>query len=110
AVRFLVFHDDAEMTRQAADYEFLSKLATEGGGKFHQADELKQFLHDLPNVPLAQLRGKAKLWPDWKRTPVSFSGRDQAAALAGSGILACFLLFVGLLCGEWFLRRYWGLV
>ena len=38
------------------------------------------------------------------------TGRDQFVTLAGSGILVSFVLFVTLLCLEWFLRRYWGLV
>src|SRR5262249_11556723 len=32
--RFLIYQDDAEMSRQAADHDFLIKLANAGGGKF----------------------------------------------------------------------------
>jgi uncharacterized membrane protein len=109
-VRFMVYQDDSEMARQAADHLFLTNLANAGGGKFHQAEELKQFLKELSSAPLPQSRQKAKLWPDWRRSPPSRAARDQAVSLASSGILGCFLLFVGLLCLEWFLRRYWGLV
>jgi uncharacterized membrane protein len=109
-VRFLVYQDEAEMARQAADHDFLEKLANAGGGKFHLAEDLKTFLKDLAEQPLPQAKPKAKLWPDWRRTPPSRSAGDQAVALAGSGILASYLLFVVLLCLEWFLRRYWGLV
>jgi hypothetical protein len=98
------------MARQAADHEFLAKLANAGGGKFHQAEEFRQFIRDLVSRPLPGNKAKSKLWPDWRRNPTSRAGADQLAALAGSGILACFLLFVFLLCSEWFLRRYWGLV
>jgi uncharacterized membrane protein len=108
--RFVVYQDEAEMSRQAADHEFLNKLANAGGGKFHMAEDLKTFLKDLVTQPLPQNKPKSKLWPDWRRTPPSRTAGDQAAALAGSGILACFLLFVVVLCLEWFLRRYWGLV
>src|SRR5207253_10509270 len=108
--RFVIYQDDAEMTRQAADHEFLTKLASAGGGRFHQAEDLKTFLKDLASIPLPQGKQKAKLWPDWRRHPQSRSPGDQLAALADSGILVCFLLFVSLLCLEWFLRRFWGLV
>jgi uncharacterized membrane protein len=108
--RFMIYQDDAEMSRQAADHEFLAKLANAGGGKFHQAEELKQFLKDYLTQPLPQNKPKAKLWPDWRRNPASQLAGDQMNALTHSGILACFLLFVSLLCLEWFFRRRWGLV
>jgi uncharacterized membrane protein len=108
--RFVVYQDDAEMARQAADHEFLAKLANASGGKSHQADELKTFLRELASQALPQGKAKAKLWPDWRRTPPSRSAGDQFTTLATSGILWCFLLFVLVLCLEWFLRRLWGLV
>jgi len=108
--RFMIYQDDAELARQAADHEFLAKLASAGGGKFHQGEELKQFLKDYAGRPLPQNTPKAKLWPDWRRNPSSSSLQDQFSALSHSGILACFLLFVSLLCLEWFFRRQWGLV
>jgi hypothetical protein len=107
---FLVFQDDAEMARQGADHEFLEKLAAAGGGSFHQAVDLPMFLKDLAAQSTPQTRIKARPWPDWRKTPSSRSGSAQLAALTGSGILFCFLLFVTLLCAEWFLRRIWGLV
>ena len=106
----MIYQDDAELARQAADHEFLAKLASAGGGKFHQGEELKQFLKDYAGRPLPQNTPKAKLWPDWRRNPSSSSLQDQFSALSHSGILACFLLFVSLLCLEWFFRRQWGLV
>jgi uncharacterized membrane protein len=108
--RFVVYQDNAEMSRQAADHEFLTKLAHAGGGKFHQAEEFRQFLKDLETQPLAQGKPKARLWPDWRRNPPSRAVADQAVTLVSSGILACFMLFVSLISLEWFLRRYWGLV
>ncbi|HEV3448186.1 MAG TPA: glutamine amidotransferase [Gemmataceae bacterium] len=108
--RFVIYQDDAEMTRQAADHDFLAKLASAGGGKFHQADELRSFLKELTSMPLPQGKQKARLWPDWRRHPASNSAGDQFLALAGSGILLCFLFFVLVLCLEWLLRRVWGLV
>ncbi len=108
--RFLVYQDEAEMVRQAADHDFLTKLAQAGGGQFHRAEELSQFLQELQTQPLAHARPKAKLWPDWRRTPPSKAPADQLRTLAASGILACFVLFIFVLCLEWFLRRRWGLV
>jgi uncharacterized membrane protein len=108
--RFLIYQDEAEMARPAADHEFLTRLAQAGGGTFHRAEELPRFLEELRALPPPQSRPKAKLWPDWRRSPPSSSVRDQVAALAGSGILLAFVLFVGLLSVEWGLRRYWGLV
>src|SRR5262249_29216108 len=109
-IRFMVYQDEAEMARPGADHEFLTKLANAGGGKFNSPEQLIPCLKDVRPTPLPQNRLKAKLWPDWRRMPASRSAKDQWGALAGSGILVCFVLFVSLLCLEWFLRRYWGLV
>jgi uncharacterized membrane protein len=100
SARFLVYQDDAEMTRRAADHEFLKRLAAAGGGKFHagEDEELARYLHDLPLQPLAGWRPKANLWPDWRR------------ASLGGFLPAFFLTFVGLVSLEWFLRRRWGMV
>ena len=51
--RFLVYRDDTELLRQAADHDFLTKLATAGGGKFYRADELPKFLRELAERPSA---------------------------------------------------------
>jgi uncharacterized membrane protein len=98
-VRFLVSQDDAEMTRRAADHEFLKRLAAAGGGKFHPGDEeeLARYLRDLPSQPLGGLRPKPNLWPDWRRAGTS-------------AFLPAFLLvFVALVSLEWFFRRRWGM-
>jgi uncharacterized membrane protein len=98
SARFLVYQSDTEMVRRAADHEFLAKLANSGGGKFHKAEDLLVFLKDLANQPSAQAKPKTDLWPDWRRSSLS-------------GFRVSFLLlFTGLLCLEWFFRRYWGMV
>ena len=97
-VRFLVSQDNAEMARRAADHEFLRKLASTGGGRFHRADELARFLQELQTQPLPQGGPKAELWPDWRRNSLS------------GFLVGFFLVFVALLSLEWFLRRRWGLV
>jgi hypothetical protein len=96
--RFLVYRDDTELLRQAADHDFLTKLATAGGGKFHRADDLPKVLRDLEKTAPAAGRQKAAYWPDWRR------------ATLGGFLPALFVLFVAVLGLEWGLRRYWGMV
>lgn len=98
SARFLIYQDDAEMVRQAADHEFLSKLANAGGGKAYRAEDLPRVLQELQTQTLPQLKPKTERWPDWRT-----SGRSDFLGLF-------FLLFVSVLCCEWFLRRYWGMV
>lgn len=109
-VRFLVYQDDAERLRPAADHDFLTKLANTGGGKFHRAEDLAPFLQQLASQPLPQGQTKAKVWPDWRRSPTSGGAGEQLNSLVGSGILLSFGLFVTVLATEWLLRRWWGLV
>jgi uncharacterized membrane protein len=96
--RFLVYQDDAEMVRRAADHDFLKRLASTGGGEFLRPEELEGYLEKLGSQPIVENRPKTNTWPDWKQTRTS-------------GFLGTYLLlFVGLLSLEWFLRRRWGLV
>jgi uncharacterized membrane protein len=98
ALRFLVYDEDVEMQRRAADHEFLKKLSSAGGGKFHQADQLLGFFRELQNQPDAGLRPKLNLYPNWRTTELSpFLG-------------LFFVLFVLVVSGEWLLRRRWGMV
>lgn len=97
AARFLVYQDEAELLRRAADHDFLQKLAAAGGGRFHRLDELAAFLQELEKQQSGALRPKVALWPDWRRA-------GSSGALGGF-----FLLFVAVLSAEWFLRRRWGL-
>jgi uncharacterized membrane protein len=98
AARFLVYQDDAEMVRRAADHDFLKKLASTGGGAFLRPEELQGYLEKLRSQPLAEDRPKLNAWPEWRRNTLS------------NFLVAYFLLFVALLSLEWFLRRRWGLV
>jgi hypothetical protein len=94
----LIYQDDTELLRQAADHDFLTKLAAAGGGKFHRADELPKFLQELEKHAPAPGRLKAKYWPDWRRTTL------------GGFLPLLFVLFVAVLGLEWGLRRWWGMV
>jgi hypothetical protein len=97
--RFLVYHDETELAQQAADHQFLRDLATEGGGQFHRAEELETVLDQLEQrLPISNPTLTAQLHPNWR--PNQLSGF----------LVGYFLLFVFLICLEWFLRRSWGLV
>jgi uncharacterized membrane protein len=99
SARFLVYQDTAEMARQAADHEFLARLANTGGGKALRAEDLPRFLQEMVSQPLAQgQRAKTELYPDWRRNRMSFF------------LPTFFLVFVAVIGLEWFLRRSWGLV
>jgi uncharacterized membrane protein len=110
--KFLVYAEDLESLRPAADHEFLKNLAAAGGGTAYVGgeDRMSDFLERLLAEPLLPSRARAELWPDWRRTPVGDSAGEQLAALWTSGLLLAFFLFVMLLSLEWFLRRRWGMV
>jgi uncharacterized membrane protein len=97
-MRFLAYQDDVEMQREAANYDFLRDLATESGGEFHeQASDLAPFLRKLVEKTVPATAGNARTWPQWRRNTLS------------PFLVTFFLLFVGVLCLEWGMRRYWGL-
>jgi uncharacterized membrane protein len=96
--RFLVYRDDTELLRQAADHDFLRKLATAGGGRFYRADELLKVLKEMERVNPDAGRQKPVYWPDWRRPSL------------GGFLPGLFIAFVIVLGLEWGLRRYWGLV
>ena len=112
AAHFLGYAQDRETMRPAADHEFLTKIADTSGGRFALADERKlaSLLEEFLQQREMQPRAKVNHWPDWRGNPTSDSTGDQLAALWNSTALVCFVLFVGLLCTEWYLRRRWGLV
>lgn len=98
SAHFIVYDEDIEMTRRAADHDFLKKLASAGGGDFHLAEELPAFLRRLQSENLARNKTKMIFRPDWRTT-----GRS-------SFLMTYFMLFVATLSVEWFLRRRWGMV
>ena len=54
SARFIVYDEDIEMSRRAADHDFLKKLAAAGGGDFHRVEELPAFLRRMQTENLAQ--------------------------------------------------------
>jgi hypothetical protein len=110
--RFEAIAEDAENQRPAANHKFLEDVAGAGGGAFRIAtkDELLQLLNDLRDKTAAPGWVQTDVWPNWKAGPATDSPFDQLGALWHSGALVCFMLFGLLICTEWFLRRWWGLV
>jgi uncharacterized membrane protein len=98
AAHFIVYDEDLERTRRAADHDFLKKLAAAGGGDFHRIEELPAFLRRMQTEGLSRNKPKMVLRPDWRTTgPSSF-------------LMIFFVLFVATLSSEWLLRRRWGMV
>jgi uncharacterized membrane protein len=98
SAHFIVYDEDIEMTRRAADHDFLKKLAAAGGGDFHRIEELPAFLRGMQSENLSRNKPKMILRPDWRTT-----GRS-------SFLMIFFVLFVTTLSVEWLLRRRWGMV
>jgi uncharacterized membrane protein len=98
SAHFIVYDEDIEMTRRAADHDFLKKLASAGGGDFHRVEELPAFLRRMQSEGSARIKPKMLLRPDWRTT-----GRS-------SFLMIFFALFVTSLSLEWSLRRRWGMV
>ena len=97
SAHFIVFDEDVEMMRRAADHDFLKKLASAGGGEFHRVEELPAFLRRMQTENLARHKPKLTLRPDWRTT-----GRSPF-------LLSFFVSFVACLSIEWLLRRRWGM-
>ncbi len=98
SARFIVYDEDIELSRRAADHDFLKKLAAAGGGDFHRVEELPAFLRRMQTENLARNKPKLTLRPDWRT-----SSRSAFFPLF-------FVMFVMLLSIEWLLRRRWGMV
>ena len=109
--RFFVTEEDRESLRLAADHDFLEQLAKATHGGFARAEErtVNQLLDEL-QAAKAPATTRTHHWPDWKRPPDCDSIRSQLAALWQSTALACVVIYVFVLCLEWFLRRRWGMV
>jgi uncharacterized membrane protein len=98
SAHFIVYDEDVEMRRRAADPDFLKKLAAAGGGDSHRIEEFPSFLRRLEGENLARNKPKLLLRPDWRTTARS------------SFLMLFFLVFVMTISIEWLLRRRWGMV
>ncbi|HUT93153.1 MAG TPA: glutamine amidotransferase [Thermoguttaceae bacterium] len=89
--RFLVIEQDLELDNAAADATMLESLAAMTGGRSLVPEELPDLIERLAqDAEGLEVRTETKrpLWDTW----------------------AFFLLLVGLLAAEWYLRKRWGLV
>jgi uncharacterized membrane protein len=96
--RVIVFQDDTELLRPAADHDFMARIAQASGGDAKLGDELPQYLADLAGKPLTGVGLKVRYLPDWRSTRL------------GAFPPMLFMIFVLLLGLEWGLRRWWGMV
>lgn len=113
SARFLAYAEDIETLRPAADHDLLIKLAQAGGGRFRLAEEraFLQLLEELQTDSSRQPGRAVDHWPNWRVEPTDRDDPlNQIATLWQSTALVWFVLFVALVCGEWALRRTWGLV
>lgn len=97
--KFIAVPDTSdEMLRVNADHEFMTRLATQAGGKALLLEDLPTFLKDLKSEPLSTMLPKPHYYPDWRRNH-------------SKGFLPFWLVVFTLLLGaEWGLRRLWGMV
>ncbi len=91
--RFLVFEEDLELTRPEADLTTMQGVADRTpGGRVYAPEEFSVLLARLKDAPKSLEKPidspPTALWDKW---PI-------------------MLLFIVLLCGEWALRKKWGLV
>ncbi|HLW66915.1 MAG TPA: glutamine amidotransferase [Gemmataceae bacterium] len=105
SVRFLVYQDESELLKQAAEPETLQKIAAAGGGRpqVYRMDDLPQFLKDLKSATLPNQRIKIKHYPDWKKKSDPWYAPPAFQPF-------WLMLFVTVLSLEWGLRRWWGMV
>lgn len=95
-VRFMTYRDDSELLNQAANHTLLEQIARATGGTFRVHGGFRSLLEEINPAAAAEAVKITRL-PDWK----------QANPALQTLLL---LVFVGLLCAEWVLRRLWGLV
>lgn len=89
--RFLIYEQDLELENPAADPALLASLSSLTGGRTLTPEQLPAFLKELSKQPLAmeiETETKATPWDSWP----------------------FMLALIGLLTGEWVLRKKWGLV
>jgi hypothetical protein len=94
--RFMTYRDNSEVLNRSANHSLLQQLATATGGTHQLHGGLKKLLEDLKPESTTRT-AKLHKFPAW----------DEANPWLNTVL---FLVFVGLVSGEWLLRRLWGLV
>lgn len=96
--QFLVFDQDLELASQSADADLMARLANltkDAGGRAVPPEQLTALFREIKAQPReAEIEVQTK----WQLGDTSLDA------------WSFFLLFLGLLTGEWFLRKKWGLV
>jgi uncharacterized membrane protein len=100
SVRFVAYQDERELLQQAADLDFLGKVAAAGGGRSnpYRIDDLPDFLSKLKTATLPNQKVKIERFPDWRKRALT------------PFLPVWLLLFILILTLEWGLRRMWGMV
>jgi hypothetical protein len=96
--KFLVFDQDIEMASQSADPDLMARLAhltKDAGGRVVPPEDLAALFRELKAKPR---EADVEVQTKWQLGDTSLDA------------WLFFLLFVGLLTGEWALRKKWGLV
>jgi uncharacterized membrane protein len=94
--RFMTYRDDSELLNRTANHSLLEQIARTTGGTYRLHGGLRSLLEEI-NPASATEAVKILKMPDWKEPNPWLQ-------------TLLFLVFVGCICGEWFLRRWWGLV
>ena len=110
--RFMVYQDEAEMSAPGGG----SRVSCQAGQRRRRKVSSSGRLSAIPEGAGDSAASAGQSTESASAGPIGGGIRPREPSmirldtLVSSGILACFMLFVGLLCLEWFLRRRWGLV
>lgn len=91
AQRFTVFRQDLELANPRANPQLMRQLAEATPGGVRQPDELAAIFTEIADRPAAFETREEWTYTPWDKWPM-------------------FLLLAACMCGEWFLRKRWGLV
>lgn len=94
--RFMTYRDDSELVNRTANHAMLEQIARATGGTFRLHGGMGDLLAELHPESAIETVKLIKL-PNW----------DEADPFLQGFVM---MVFVGLLCAEWFCRRWWGLV
>lgn len=94
--RFVAFRDDSELVNRSANFAVLEQLAGGTGGTHRLHGGIKEVLDKIASDSVREQVDRTKI-PNWQEPNTSLQG-------------GLFLAFVLCVCGEWVLRRLWGLV
>ena len=100
----MVYDHDIELSIPEANHDQLARLARQTKGRPVAPEELSDLLKEIKQQPQnlkIEVPIKWQLGDGWK---------DPVLGLTWPTAWLAFLVLVGLLTSEWFLRKKWGLV